>query len=117
MEKIMIDMDEISPFDGKHFLNSEDWKEQEYKEHRQGIAFVKKGIKEGKKITPIAVRECKTVSDKKYERVDGFKRYIAYKELRLKKIPCFLYTKEDGPMVTPGMQYGLPVFEEEGEKE
>ena len=123
MEKILIPIDEINPYDGNHPPTEEGWKEVDEitkgeersskKYHDEGIEKVKNGILNGGEITPMAVRLTQVVYydiKKKYERLDGFKRFMGCKEAGLKEIPCYVC---DGPSATPGMQFGIPMFEVE----
>lgn len=86
VKKNKVDIDLIDPNDVGHYINDID------KEHREGADKLKKLINQGKKILPIAV----TYYGK---RLDGFKRYIAYKELGYKKIPVVIGSE-------PGCQQG-----------
>jgi len=78
----------INPYDKNHPPGFE----HTDAEHRQGIEVVKELIRQGKEIRPIAVNE-------KMERLDGFKRYFAFKELGYYFIPIELQKR-------PGCQYG-----------
>jgi hypothetical protein len=51
------------------------------KKHREGIDFIKEEIKNGVKIRPILVNQ-------EGQRLDGFKRYMAFKELGFARIVC-----------------------------
>ncbi len=94
-----IPISKINPIDGGHLTID--------KKHREGIEKVKKKIKKGKKILPILVRNfkinthpsftgkefCKKnnlPTNYKYQRMDGFKRFMAFKELGFKKIECII---------------------------
>lgn len=68
-----VSINSVNPDDHAHKINNID------KEHREGVEVVKKLIKEGKKILPIAVNYYG-------HRLDGFKRYVAFKELGYKAI-------------------------------
>jgi len=76
----MVPLEYISPEDAGHKLDDID------KEHREGADAVKKLIEDGKKILPMA---CTYYG----KRIDGFKRYIAYKELGVKEVEVVIGTK------------------------
>ena len=95
----MIKIEEINPWDKHHFVDPKDWiawNEKDYLRHHDGIEKVKVGIKNGGEILPILVCEVKDLHFK-YQRLDGFKRYMAYKELEFNKIPCYVVKLEDLP--------------------
>lgn len=72
------------------------------KKHRDGIDKLKKLILIGKRISPILVKE--EVKDRtKYKRLDGYKRFIALKELKAHSIEC--YIDNNAPY---GGQTGMP---------
>jgi hypothetical protein len=75
--RLWIDIDLIQPYDEGHKPLAID------KHHREGIDVVKKLIKSKKKIRPILV-------DTSGQRLDGFKRYMAHKELKKKQIECYI---------------------------
>lgn len=88
-------LDKINPYNSTHpqgFENTD-------KEHREGIEKVKVLIKGGKKILPILV---KSLPDGNYLRQDGFKRFIAFKELGFKEIDCYV-----SPIAKLGGQDGM----------
>lgn len=104
-----VNINDINPYDGTHFENPSDWEPEDYKKHREGIDFFKGEIVKGRATYPIAIRETKIIYGgviKRYERLDGFKRYMAHKELGDIMIYCFVYDDSDGDIVTPGMQEG-----------
>ena len=70
-------LNDIQPYDEGHRPLAED------SEHREGIEFVKQFMREGKKIRPILV-------DTRGQRMDGYKRYMAHKELGHKQIECII---------------------------
>ena len=80
-KELNIPIELIAPDDQGHNINNID------KEHRDGAEEVKKLIKEGLPILPIA---CNYYG----KRTDGFKRYIAYKELGYKTIPIIINNME-----------------------
>jgi len=72
-----IDIGLIQPYDAGHRALSTD------QEHKDGIEYVKGLIQEGKHIRPILVNT-------EGQRLDGFKRYMAAKELGHKEIECII---------------------------
>ena len=76
------------------------------KEHRDGIDKVKALILRGVKMMPILVRQ----TPNGFQRLDGYKRYMAFKELGYKQINC--YIDNEAPF---GGQSGVPwaSYEEE----
>ncbi len=72
------------------------------KKHRDGIDKLKKLIKSGRRITPILVRE-EVKGKLKYKRLDGYKRFVAFKELKAHSIEC--YVDNNAPY---GGQTGMP---------
>ena len=103
----MIPIKDINPYDPGHFATEEEWLDKEdYQQHMDGMELVKQGIiQDYKKMRPISV----IIADKgKYQRIDGFKRFMAWKEIYGDdySIPCYI---EKGN-VTPGCQDGEPWF-------
>jgi len=82
LEKLKIPLSEINEYDDGHDMMPDD-------EHRKGIDDIKKLIHQGKHITPILIRHNKSARTS-YERLDGYKRYMAFKELGFKTIDCYL---------------------------
>lgn len=74
----------IKPFDSLQTLK-----------HRATIDLIKICILEGKKIRPILITKIED-STLSYQRLDGFCRYWAYKELGRCKIPCVFGTQKGG---------------------
>lgn len=93
-------IDSIQPYDSGHLPGHID------KEHRDGIEYCKKLIKNGERIRPIVVNS-------NGQRTDGFKRYMAFKELGYKKIECLV--DPTAPML--GVQTKLSMTMEPGEYE
>ena len=84
-----IKLSQIDPYDAGH-KEKNDYFDcgEEQSDHIEGINLVKELIQKGRKIRPIAI-----VWNKErqiYIRMDGFKRYWAYKELKLKSISCYI---------------------------
>lgn len=89
-----IAINEINPYDKTHLEGFENTNSC----HREGIEKVKQLIKIGKKILPILIKK---LGKGKFQRLDGFKRYFAFKELGYKQIECYLVNK-----AKPGDQEG-----------
>lgn len=114
----MISMDEINPYDINHPPTNEGWKEVEKRltdypsskeYHDIGIQLVKKGLLEGREITPIAIKLRTKIYfniESKYERIDGYKRFMGYQLAGKIEIPCYVYDK----VYTGGVQYGKSMF-------
>jgi hypothetical protein len=116
-----IPLDAICPYDNHHMRMSDDEFENDppeaTAEHKAGIAWMVEQIKAGRKPRPIAVhpawgRRFHRPRDKKagniWQRLDGFKRYMAHQALQLPTIDCFLVAADH-----PGCQHGLPAFLDE----
>ena len=103
MESKSIRTDLINPYDHIHFPTKEEWLKVEdysqehlindYAAHLEGILWgISEFLKNGKNIHPILVT--KVEGEKyKYQRRDGFKRYMVYKYLSLLFIPCYVATE------------------------
>lgn len=101
--KVIIPLEDINLYDKSHFATEKEWNSNKYLYHQEGITLVKKGIIQGRIIRPIAVAN----GEKPYQRMDGFKRYMAYKELEMRKIPCYLLEPND---IWPGFQHNESWF-------
>jgi len=104
-----IRIDEINPGDKRHQgTTRETWRrgEKDWDYHQEGIRMLKDGIGKGGQILPILIMKWKTDSYS-YQRLDGFKRLAAYKELGREKIPCFVVTKDE---VEPIRQDSMPFW-------
>ena len=120
MKKVIISIDDISPYDGHHPPTDEGWMEVEKKlndyasskkYHDDGAKVVLNGILNGGEITPIAVRLTRDVYfgvEKKYERLDGWKRYMGSKLAGKKTIPCYVFAEEGS---YGGIQQGCELWE------
>ena len=110
-----IPIEEINPFDCNHDLKTI----TDCKEHKDGIDMVKELINNGMRILPILITSFKSKShieycgyqynmthgldtNFKYQRLDGFKRYFAYKEIGHKYIECIFDEKS-----FPGGQHNM----------
>ena len=92
---VKLPIEEVQPYDSGHPPSfSMD------KEHRDGIDVCKELIKQGKHIRPI-------VLDTRGRRMDGFKRYMAQKEMGIKEIEVIV-----DPDGEKGCQDGLPFCDE-----
>ncbi len=107
----LLSLNDIDPFDASHFEDGDYWKgkdSEDTADHRRGVETVKVFVSQGKRIRPILVTP---LGENKYKRLDGFKRYMAAKELGRTQIAC---------LVTPnaqagGAQQGQPFIIEEDE--
>ncbi len=90
-----IQLSKIKPFDNWHTEIKDGFivDNLQTKAHKSSIKFIKKRILEGGTILPILVMK---MGNGIYQRLDGFCRYWAYKELGKDKIPCTIGTKEGG---------------------
>ena len=77
--RVIVPIDSVQPYDPGHLPLEED----RWENHRNGIEHVKELVKKGKKIRPILVAT-------NGQRLDGFKRYMALKELGYKEIECIV---------------------------
>lgn len=78
----LIPLLDINPYDAGH-------SEQPDELHRLGIDGMKVLVKSGKKLLPILVKRAQC-EQPRFLRLDGYKRYMAYKELGYTKIECFV---------------------------
>ena len=111
-ERKTLPIDSVDPWDSTHVkMETEDgWSAGAgTRDHSDRVKFVKMLIKEGRKITPILV---KPIGDGKYKRMDGFCRYMAFKELGHTEIECFV----DKNAVAGG-QYNIKLTEEKDESQ
>ena len=110
-KEVIIPLEKIDPYDHIHFPTKEQWLEiqgyskehleKDYKDHQEGIIYIKEKIIEGYQIIPILV----TCLDDVYIRRDGFKRYMAYKELRYKNIPVYVISEQIALSCPQNKQY------------
>lgn len=94
MKRRFIPIDKLEIFDDMHILQEdgsfvvdEERDGQSTQSHIDGINYVKQVIENGQKIMPILVRDN---HDGTYQRLDGFKRAMAQKELGYKFIEAFI---------------------------
>jgi hypothetical protein len=117
-----IDIDAINPYDVNHPPGRTD------EDHVRGIEFAKERIRAGERILPILVRDFTVDSDPeycgrpfnsaaglpvdyRYQRLDGFKRYMACKELGHDKIECIIDNAS-----FPGGQHKMGLVEKSKEE-
>jgi len=96
----IIQLDDINTFDDDHVSYNTMFLVKPYAStqtvcHRHVIEFIKCGLAEGKLIRPILVKKTSGLI-RKYQRLDGFCRYWAYKELGHVAIPSVLGEKPGG---------------------
>jgi len=118
VDRVEVDLDQINPYDVNH---PPGWTDES---HARGIETVKVLITGGKRILPILIRDFGIDSDPercgrafneseglplgyRYQRLDGFKRFMAYKELGYDRIECILDNRS-----FPGGQHGMDFVEE-----
>ena len=93
MIRKFVPIDKINPYDEMHFNKEGEFEVDEAadgastEEHRRGIDYIKEVLKKGQKIRPILLWE---KFDGTFERLDGFKRYMAHKELGYKFIEALV---------------------------
>ena len=96
-EEQEINVDEINPGDRRHRgTTRETWRrgEADWDYHQEGIEIIKNGLERNGQILPILVMR-RNVDPHLYQRLDGFKRLMAYKELGINKIPCFVIGRRE----------------------
>jgi len=115
----MIPMDQINPYDPGHFQSEIDWREYDrqhpdhidtYDAHIDGIAFIANGMSIHKRqIRSICVIPIDGDGLIKWQRIDGFKRYMAYFDTHQPtfQIPCYVCDPAYAP---PGIQDGQLCF-------
>jgi hypothetical protein len=119
-----IPLDAICPYDERHRRVGEhgfdNGSPEETAEHEAGIKWMIEQMKSGRRPWPIAIRpgwgaRFSRPEDRRsgnvWQRLDGFKRYMAHKALDLPTIKCFLVAGD-----RPGCQHGHCAFQEDGEK-
>lgn len=93
-----IPLKDVNPFDNMHSANGESFSVDEQadgqslEQHLKGIEYIKGVIIGGQKVRPILVRDDE---DGSYQRLDGFKRYWAHKELGEQFIEAFVCTVDE----------------------
>lgn len=95
MKRRFVKLDKINPYDDQHIKTDDGFKvvsgEKDTNEHLQGIEYIKKQLKAGNKIMPVLLLE----KEGRYEKLDGFKRLMAYKDLGYKNIEAFVCSQDD----------------------
>lgn len=101
-EEEMIALDEINPYDHIHFPTKEGWMnikdyskeqlEKDYKMHIEGTEWMMERIFLGYPIQPLIVTKVEG-EEYLYQRRDGYKRYMAFKALGYKVIPCYVVSE------------------------
>lgn len=109
-EEKMINIDDINPYDTVHREDKNSkygyvcWNDQDVLQHEDGIKICMELIKNGyillpPSVIPIGKRDEKysgpIKESHKYQRLDGFKRYMALKRLGHKNILCHVYEKAE----------------------
>lgn len=95
--RLSVPIKDVQPYDEGHRPLAID------DEHKKGIEFIKEQIVQGAKIRPILV-------DTTGQRLDGFKRYMAFKELGYKHIDCIV-----DPFGRPGGQSHQSLYDDDEE--
>jgi hypothetical protein len=121
---VAVPLASICPYDGSHRRISDEEFENDSPaataEHKAGVAWMVEQMKAGQRPRPIAVCAAWTDSFPRtadwqpgniWQRLDGFKRYMAHRTLGLPAIDCTLVADYQ-----PGCQHGLRPFLEPGEK-
>ena len=94
--RLMVDINAVTPWDAGHLPGAID------AEHRAGIEYAKRLIKDGKNLRPILV-------DTSGQRKDGFKRYMAQLEMDIDVIECIV-----DPNARMGGQNNQSMIDDEG---
>lgn len=99
MKRLWIPLDSLEIFDSMHtpdgqggFIVDVARDGQTTEQHKEGIEFIKSVLQRGQKIRPILVRDNE---DGTFTRLDGFKRCMAYLELKERYIEAFVCSKEE----------------------
>jgi len=94
--EMMAPLTEINPFDHCHKPTKEEWLSascsslRDYEDHLSKIEEYKNKISNGYQINPIVI----TKAEGFYQRRDGYCRYMAYSQLGMSIIPCYLVSEE-----------------------
>lgn len=93
-----IPLTQINTFDDDHIRFSELFVVKPFEslattQHRFMIEFIKTQLQHGRKIRPILVKQIDGIT---YQRLDGFCRLWAYKELGRTEIPCYIGDEKGG---------------------
>ena len=94
IKRRFVNIDKIDAYDEMHrllpngsFSVDEEKDGQTTQQHRDGIEYIKDVLRKGAKVRPLLVQDN---FDGTFLRLDGFKRYIAYKELGYKIVEAFV---------------------------
>ena len=112
---VFLPIESIEIYDPGHFETELEWRQYDmrhpdrddnYDYHYIGIERVKKGLREGKTMRPIAVVKQED-NAKPYRRIDGFKRVIAVMELGEREVPAYIFSDEASPGIQDGQSFFL----------
>lgn len=113
-------LEDINPWDGCHAPDGSGFTcfgHQETAEHWEGIRHCRQLLTEGKTLRPLAVVPAEfspyqhLYPDKRYQRLDGFKRYWALKLEGAEDVDCLIVDR-----YAPGTQEGHPMEVLPGER-
>jgi hypothetical protein len=121
---VSIPMAAIDPYDNHHKrIDDHDFENEPPEataEHKAGIEWIAEQMKAGRRPRPIAVRAAwadrvRRPQDMRpgniWQRIDGFKRYMAHRALGLPTIECFIFADDQ-----PGCQHGQTAFLDDAEE-
>ena len=118
----LIELDSIHPYDHIHWPTKEEWLsidgysqehlEKDYNDHLDGINWMARYISQGFQIKPIIV----TVAGDypvAFVRRDGYKRYMAYKLLGARQIPCYVVSEKVALTMPQNKEFPFRGFSDE----